>query len=292
MRAASIALLGLLLLAPAGCRSTAPSQAHTLDQVIASVPGDQRVTAVDLAVARKQLGLAGDAGTSKPGSQDAAERQLSTVAGSALPSLSTFDPALNKAFDLGRVRQAATGGLTPATRVTAMRFDGAAGDVLQKLVAMGWRQRSDVFESPRGRRSVQYAGQGQNELVLLSPSLTALQTARRGTVRGGAARALVESLRQPVRTAVAQGRASCLAVIGGGNQIRPPSGRIVAVPRAAPVASRLAKGRELEATRIEPAKIDGDRVVADFESRHGRARGQVTPPLIAQFAAMDVYRCR
>lgn len=291
MRVACNALLGLLLVALVGCGSRGTSADGELGSVIDAVPGNQAVNAVDLAEARKQLGLPENAGSLKPGKRREAELQLTIVAGTALPFLSTLDPALIKGIDLGKLRQAATGGLAPSERVTAMRFDGAAGDVLQKLGQSGWKKRDDVFESPGGGRSTQFAGQGQDELVLLSPSLRSLQRSRRGMAQGGRARALVDSLRQPARVATALGSSGCLATIGGGDEIQPPSGQIVAVPKAKPAADRLAKGRALGATRLAPAEIDGNRVVAEYKGAQKRSRGQVAPQLIARLLFDDVYRC-
>ncbi len=294
MRIASIALLGLLLLASFGCGSErgSASGGRGLASVIHAVPGDQAVNAVDLEEARKQLGLPDDAGSLKPGRRGAANLQLAIVAATALPFASTLDPALIKSIDLGKMQQAATGGLIPTTRVTAMRFKGAAGDVLQKLGQAGWKQRNDVFQSPAGSRPTQFAGQGRDELVLLSPSLAALQRARQGKAAGGRLRALADSLRQPVRIASTLGSSGCLAAIAGGDEIQPPSGQLVVVPKAKPAADRLGHGRRFGATRLAPAKIDGNRVVATYRGARGRARGQIAPQLIARFVVDDVYRCR
>jgi len=292
MRVARNALLGVVLVALLGCGSDGVSANRGLASVIAAVPGDRSVHAVDLAEVRKQLGLPEDAGSSTPSERDDANLQLAIVAGTALPFLSTLNPALTRSFDLGHIRQAATGGRTSSTRVTAMRFDGAAGDVLQRLGQTGWKKRGDVFQSPDGGRSTQFAGQGEDELVLLSPSLAALQKSRRGRAPGGRPRALVESLRQPARVASTLGSTGCLAAIGGGDEVQPPSGQIVAEPRAKPTADRLGKGRRLGATRLAAAAIDGGRVVAAYAGAQKRSRGQIAPQLIARLLLDDVYRCR
>lgn len=291
MRLLAAAALIAVAVAASGCGSGGSSGDSGLRAAIDTVPGDQSVNAVDVAAVREQLGLPDDAGSLRPARSDDDELQLMIVSATALPFLSTRDPALTKSLDFGDLRQAATGGLSTETQVTALRFDGAAGDVLQNLARAGWRRRGQLFESPRGRGTARFAGQGKDELVLLSSSAKALNRARMGKAPDGPARDLVRSLDQPVRTGAAFGGSGCLAAVGGGDDVEPPRGQLVAVPKAKPEKARLAQGRKIGRVRLAAPAIDGDRVTADFTGAAKRSRGQVAVSFLQRFQFNDVYEC-
>ena len=291
MRATSALLASVLLLLIAGCGEDDDPGGSGMDAVVATVPGDREVTAVDVAAVRRQLGLPEDTGLPRRGKRpDPAQVTLLTTLAPALTFIRSVDRD-DEFVDVGTLRQVATGGLRPDERVIAVRSADGPDQVLDRLADKSWDRDGDVMSREEG--DPRYAAEGRDEVVVFANERDVLERARKGDAPGGRARELVRSFDQPVRGAGTLERpATCLEAYGYGEDAEPSRGRAVVVVDRTPDPAKMGRGQKLGSATLGAARADGRRVVSRYRGGRDFDRGLIGRRLFAETLRFyALYRC-